>query len=278
MTEKTKKRIYRVVSSLILFPIVAATFIFADNLIMDVFVAIIALLAIYEFYNCFRSTGKASPMEWIGYISCIVLVFMHTVETKIAYGILIGMIPTTLLLGYLDMAISRGKKNFMDILVTVGGVLYIPFMMFFISELRAYENNGRVLIWYIIASSWASDICAYVVGSSKFGKHKFSKISPNKTIEGSVAGFIGAIGSALLFTFFINKYMGLNISYMSVSWATLILCALGQIGDFFASSIKRYCGVKDFSELIPGHGGMLDRIDSIIFMLPYAYAILKLLV
>lgn len=278
MTEKTKKRITRVISSLILFPIVAVTFIFANNLIMDVFVAIIAIIATYEFYNCFRITNKAKPSEWIGYLMCIALVFMHTVETKVAYEILIGMIPVSFLLAYLDMAISRGKKNFMDILVTVGGVLYIPFMMFFISELRAYENNGRVLIWYVIAASWASDICAYTVGSSKFGKHKFSKISPNKTIEGTIAGLIGAICSALLFTFFINQYMGLKISYMSASFAVAILCGIGQIGDFFASSIKRYCGVKDFSELIPGHGGMLDRIDSIVFMLPYAFAILKLLV
>jgi phosphatidate cytidylyltransferase len=109
------------------------------------------------------------------------------------------------------------------------------------------------------------------------GKHKFSKISPNKTIEGCIGGIIGGIifGVALVFTF--NTIFSTNYSYITIIIIEIILSIIGQIGDFAASSIKRYVGIKDFSHLIPGHGGMLDRIDSVIFIAPFAYMLFSAL-
>ena len=149
-------------------------------------------------------------------------------------------------------------------------------MLVFLSIIRERFTEGKILIWYIFCSAWGSDVFAYFIGR-KFGKHKYTDISPKKSIEGCVAGVIGAIGIGLLITLIVNNIFHLSISYFVVAIIVLILSIIGQIGDLAASSMKRYCGLKDFGELIPGHGGMLDRIDSVIFILPFAYMLLGLL-
>ncbi|MNT18687.1 Phosphatidate cytidylyltransferase [compost metagenome] len=112
---------------------------------------------------------------------------------------------------------------------------------------------------------------------ARFGKHKFSAVSPKKSIEGAIAGMIGAVLVSILFTFVIGKVWQIEFSYISIAIMTLILSVIGQIGDFAASTIKRYVDIKDYSELIPGHGGMLDRIDSLMFIAPFAYVILNVM-
>ena len=138
-------------------------------------------------------------------------------------------------------------------------------------------SYGKVLIWYVLLASWGSDIFAYLIGKN-IGKHHFTEISPNKTVEGSVAGIVGAIVISLIYTVIMNNIYNMQISLVMVAIIILILSFIGQIGDLTASAVKRYCGIKDFSELIPGHGGMLDRIDSVILVAPFAYILLGLLI
>ena len=121
-------------------------------------------------------------------------------------------------------------------------------------------------------AAWATDIAAFFIGKH-FGKHKFSKVSPNKTIEGCVGGCAGAVVVSILYTVCVNYFSGLELNILYLAIISFVLSILGQIGDFAASAIKRYFGVKDFSDFIPGHGGMLDRIDSVIFIAPIAYFI-----
>jgi phosphatidate cytidylyltransferase len=125
-------------------------------------------------------------------------------------------------------------------------------------------------------ASWGTDIFAYIVGIT-IGKHKFSKVSPKKSVEGCIGGTLGAILIMLLYTYIINTYLGMNYSYICIAAIGLVLSIIGQIGDFAASSIKRYVDIKDYSNLIPGHGGILDRIDSLIFLAPFAYALFYIL-
>mgnify|MGYP001037454699 CR=1 FL=1 len=110
--------------------------------------------------------------------------------------------------------------------------------------------DGKILIWYAFISAWGSDIFAYLIGKN-FGKHQLTKLSKGKTVEGAVAGVIGAMILSLIYTAVVNSIWGISISYFLVGIITIILSIIGQIGDIGASSIKRYCGVKDFSELIP---------------------------
>ena len=167
------------------------------------------------------------------------------------------------------------KTSFKDIAYTFIGIFYVVFFTMFVAIIDGMEN-GKILIWYAILAAWGTDIVAYFVGKA-FGKHKFSKVSPKKSIEGCVAGVIGAVVIAIIYTLAINLIFTYKYSYLYVILITILLSIIGQIGDFTESSIKRYVNVKDASNLIPGHGGMLDRIDSLMFIAPFAYIFFQMI-
>ena len=173
------------------------------------------------------------------------------------------------------------KVSFKDIVYTLFGMAYIVgFLMFFAllygTENLAWNLTGKIAIWYIIFSAWGTDTIAYLVGKN-FGKHKFSKVSPNKTIEGCVGGTVGAVVAGMILTVILNLYAGTTIPLLYAGIILAVLSIIGQFGDFAASVVKRSFDVKDFSELFPGHGGMIDRIDSIMFIAPFAYVIFILI-
>ena len=117
---------------------------------------------------------------------------------------------------------------------------------------------------------------AYCIGR-RFGKHKFSKVSPKKSIEGCIAGTIGSTVLALIYTIILNNVITFEYSYFIVGISGIALSLIGQLGDFSASCIKRYVDIKDYSNLLPGHGGMLDRIDSVLFIAPFAYMLFTII-
>ena len=162
----------------------------------------------------------------------------------------------------------------MDISLTLFGICYIVLFLLFLPLIMAGEN-GKLMIWYAIFAAWGTDTFAYIIGS-KIGKHKFTEISPKKSIEGCIAGTLGSLVFIIPYTIFLNTAKGMNLNYFAIIGISLVLSILGQIGDLSASAIKRYVGVKDFGNLFPGHGGMLDRIDSVIFIAPFAYFLLLL--
>ena len=278
--EKRAKTIKRTITGVIAFPILAVILIFSNTIIMDIFTAIIACISMYEYFHCFKSTKKANPSQYLGYIFCILIAFTHFVDERLLAYIMVLIIPFSLVALFTELVLSKGEKNIKDIAVTMLGICYIPLMIIYLSLIRDMDLdqglNGKILIWFVLIASWGSDVFAYFIGRH-FGKHKLTKISPNKTIEGAVAGIVGAILLGILFAVLCNTIWNVGINYLVIAIIMAILSAVGQIGDFAASSIKRYCEIKDFSELIPGHGGMLDRIDSIIFVLPFAYILFSIL-
>ena len=155
------------------------------------------------------------------------------------------------------------------------GIAYVIGCITFLALLRGLDN-GRILIWYAIFAAWGSDTFAYLIGC-RFGKHKLSHISPKKSVEGAIAGVVAATIIVIIYTIVINNIYNLEYSYLFVTISTIILSIIGQIGDFAASSIKRFVDVKDYSNLIPGHGGMLDRIDSLMFLAPFAYILFSMI-
>ena len=267
----------RVLSGICLFPIIACLLVFANNLIMDITIAIISMIAIYEYYNCFKSTNKANPSQWLGMIICALTAFVHFIDEVAFREIMIILIPVCIFALVIELLCAKGKKNIIDIAITLLGICYIPMMLVFISIIRANFVEGKILVWYIFFSAWGSDTFAYLIGKN-FGKHKLTRISKGKTIEGAIAGIIGAVIVSIIYTIAINSIFSMQINIGIVSIITTILSIVGQIGDLAASSVKRYCNIKDFSDLIPGHGGMIDRIDSVIFIAPVAYILLGMLV
>ena len=263
--------IKRITSALLGFPLVVIILTFGNKYVVDIFLALIALLAMQEYFNAMQKECK--PVRWLGYLSCLFVALIHIipehVSNDIVNKILLLILPILMLITFAQVIITNMKTNFKDISYTVFGILYVITCISFIALIRGLDN-GRILVWYAIIAAWGTDTFAYLIGK-KFGKHKFSQVSPKKSIEGCIAGTVGAVIAVIIYTYAVNSIYNLGYSYIYVIIVTAILSVIGQVGDFAASSIKRYVDVKDYSNLIPGHGGMLDRIDSLMFLAPFAY-------
>lgn len=266
--------IKRFMSGIILFPIFAIIMIWGNKYLIDIFISIIAIMCLHEFYKALRS--KAKPIEWVGYVAAASIAIVHIIPNEWILPIIAGIIPISMLILFVINIASNMKFNIVDIAITFFGICYIVLFLMFASLIRENILSGRILIWFVFFSAWGTDIFAYLIGKN-FGKTKFTTISPNKSIEGCLGGVFGAIIIIWIYTFICNTVFGLSISYLYSGLIAIVLSAISQIGDLAASSIKRYAGIKDYSNLIPGHGGMLDRIDSVIFVLPFAYFLLMLL-
>lgn len=156
--------------------------------------------------------------------------------------------------------------------------VYAPVMLSFI-ELTRLTREGIFTVWLILISSWGCDTCAYAVGKLIGKKKIFPVLSPKKSLEGCIGGVMGAA----LLGFLYGKVLIIRFSAMSdvFAWQVALICAVGavmsMVGDLAASAIKRNKGIKDYGKLIPGHGGIMDRFDSVIITAPMVYFMTKLL-
>ena len=268
--------IKRITSSLLGFPVVAAILIYGNKYLVDVCVSIIAIMSLHEYFHSFKNEEKDTrPIRWIAYISALSIALIHIIPKEYAITVIGAIIPISILVLFAQVIATNMKYNIKDIAITFFGICYIVIFLMFIPLIREMEN-GKILIWFVFFAAWGTDVFAYAIGK-RIGKHKFSEISPKKSIEGCIAGIIGAAALMLGYTYICNNFWNMNINYVYILGISVILSLVGQIGDFSASSIKRYNGIKDFSNLIPGHGGLLDRIDSVIFIAPFAYFLLMMI-
>ena len=241
--------IKRITSGLLGFPLVLIILLIGDKVFVDIALAIIALLAMNEYLNAVSKVSK--PVKWLGYLSCFSIMIIHLIPTSYLNMVVTLAVPTILIILFAQVIATEMKTSFKDIAYTFLGIFYVVFFIMFVAFINGMEN-GNILIWYAIFAAWGTDIFAYFVGKY-FGKHKFSKVSPKKSIEGCIGGTIGALVLMLAYTYVANTYWGMNYSYLYITEIGIILSLVGQIGDFAASSIKRFVGIKDFSNLIPGH-------------------------
>jgi phosphatidate cytidylyltransferase len=168
------------------------------------------------------------------------------------------------------------KFNANQVMNTYFSFVYCPVMLSFIFLTRQLEN-GIYLVWMIFISSWISDTCAYVVGVM-IGKHKLAPVlSPKKSIEGSVGGILGAAIVGAIFGAYLDNALGLNDFNIILAIVGGVGSVISQVGDLAASAIKRNHDIKDYGKLIPGHGGIMDRFDSVIFTAPITYFMIILL-
>ena len=274
--EKSKNFIARYLTILIGAPLVILLFIYANQLIINIFVSIVSIITLREYYECFKRTGKAKPTQWVGYLNCILITILQFVDKEKLYATMLIVLAMSMLILFIEQIITGGKKTIVDIMVTIFGIAYVPFLLVFFTLLRDKQPMGLIYIAYVFTSAWGSDTFAYLIGK-KFGKHKLTPISPKKTVEGAIGGIVGALLFSWVYTVVMNNFMHLSINYLHITIVTSVLAIIGEIGDLAASGIKRYCGIKDFSDLLPGHGGILDRIDSLLLITPFAYILFGLL-
>lgn len=268
------ENIKRIITSVIGIPLVIALITFGNIYLIDVVIAIVAIISLYEYFNAFK---EYKPIKWIAYLLAASISCIHIITPISILPILITIsIPCIITIMFIQLVIKDLKISIIDIAITLFGIAYIVLFLLFV-PLMLNAPHGRIFVWYVFIVAWGTDIFAYIIGR-RFGKHKFSKISPNKSIEGCLAGIIGSVICSLIYTLCVNKILQIElISYLYIVMISMILSVIGQFGDFAASSIKRFVGIKDFGNLIPGHGGILDRIDSLIFIAPFAYILLMLI-
>lgn len=271
--------IKRSLTAIIGLPTVLVILIFGNKYILDVIIALLAIMGIYEYMKCVAH--KFNPVYWIGYVSAVSIAFLHVIPSNYIIEYLGIALLSVIAILFMHVVFTDMKTNVADIAITLFGILYIVGFFSFVSLLYGYEcdgkNLGKFYIAFLFLATWGSDIFAYLIGM-KFGKHRFSKISPKKSIEGCIAGTVSGVLLVIIATIIFNNFFDFNINYGVIAIIGLIITLLGQIGDFSASCIKRYAEVKDFSNLLPGHGGIVDRFDSVIFAAPFAYYLITLLI
>ena len=189
---------------------------------------------------------------------------------------LLGIVLVMVLIAFSLIIFSNNQLNLLNIATALVVSVIIPLFFTCIMYLRRIENSGKFYIWLVFICAWATDTAAYFFGL-KFGKHKMSPIiSPKKTIEGSIGGTITGVICHIICVVIIAYYYKVNVNYFLIVISGIMAAIIGQIGDLSMSAIKRAFNVKDFGGIIPGHGGILDRFDSVLFIAPFLYVFFTL--
>lgn len=218
-------------------------------------VFLVSIIGLREFFKAVKNID-IKPISCIGYLSTF-LIYLSNFYPDIN----IGFSLTLSIILSLIMYLFSNNISLEDIGVTFIGILYIPFLFSYINNLE-----GSIYIWLIFIISFGTDTFAYF-GGRVFGKRKlWPEVSPKKTIEGSISGIIGSTLLTLIFALYIKEDSVLLLIILSI-----IVSAFSQIGDLIASKIKRSVKIKDYGYIMPGHGGVLDRFDSIILSAPLIY-------
>lgn len=257
----------RLLSGIMLVIIALATIIPGGTILWGALL-LISLKGMHELYQIGGVQNKMPGI--VGMLAAVMyyyfLYFYYGVEDWFAM-IMIGAL--IILMAVYVFTFPRYRAE--QIMVVYFGVFYVAVMLSYVLRTRMLEQ-GAFLVWLVFLCSWGSDTCAYCVGML-IGKHKMAPVlSPKKSIEGGIGGVVGAALLGALYAFAINKF-AVGVDTNALHYA--LICGVGsmisQVGDLAASAIKRNHEIKDYGHLIPGHGGILDRFDSVIFTAPIIY-------
>lgn len=223
---------------------------------------LLASIAVYELLKM----RKLKIFSFSGILSLIVL-WIFLIPTKYQYmlddinitKVEIVLLVVLLLLSY--TVVTKNRFTFDDVAFSIMSILYIGMGFYYFIETR---EAGLVYIFYSLFIIWATDSGAYFVGRAMGKRKLWPEISPNKTIEGSVGGVV----SAVIVSIFIGLFTEIDITMIGLVFLTILLSIFGQIGDLVESALKRHYQVKDSGNILPGHGGILDRFDSLLFVWP----------
>ena len=234
-----------------------------------IFSLVIGLVSFYEFSTMVENKS-IYPCYLVGFLS-VALIILNTYFHLFPFEPFLLVVLLILLL----IELFRNKESAINnISSTLLGILYtglfsasiIGIREFYVDTPLSYSNGGFIIITIFI-TLWMTDSAAYFIGSA-IGKHKlFPRVSPNKSWEGAIAGFVFAIITLVVLKMILLDFL----NWMDIIAFGIIIGIFGQVGDLIESLIKRDAGVKDSSNLIPGHGGIFDRFDSLLFSAPILY-------
>ncbi len=269
----------RVITSVVGLAILAAALAFYDTIFFNLVIAGVTLIAIHEIYNAFQF-GKGSLYIFIGFIPLTFLIMLSQ-DLRIQRMITPAGYLFVIFIAICVVA-NCNTVNFAKLSGMTVFSLIVIFCFYSLIRLKTvlpsskYEYDSIYFVVLILAFAWGGDTFAYFAGRA-FGKHKLAPVvSPHKTIEGAIGGVLGSMFLGVLVTFIYVQFFGnmfamnkIRVSYyIVISLLGAVASVLGILGDLFASAIKRQCGIKDYGTIFPGHGGILDRFDSVLFIAP----------
>ncbi len=244
-----------------------------------VLVAIWGVLAVFEFYRLVAAS-KVPPLTYFGLIWTLLFILSRnsdlraTLEAHFDLNLLTPLLLTSAVMLSLIWLLRRPQKEkaFTSWAWTIAGILYGGWLLSHLVALRGLDD-GRNWVFFALFTTFASDTTAFFTGRALGRHHLAPRISPGKTWEGTISGILGAIIVSLLFI--LPTPLTLPLNWGQAILLGLLVSVFGQLGDLAESLFKRNTGVKDSSQLIPGHGGFLDRMDSIVFagIVVYYYVI-----
>lgn len=248
-----------------------------NTLLVTVF--IISEIGLFELYRVMKI--EESVMGVTGYVTTAAwyfLLYQFGNQASLTYYFIL-LLSVFMILMLLCFVMKYPKFSAVQLFSSIFGFVYVPFMLSFLYLTRETVRLGEWLVWLTFVASWGSDTCAYVVGRL-FGKRKLAPVlSPKKSVEGAIGGILGSAGIGAIFAYimiyFKNEPLSIIPGFMLIG---AVGSVISQIGDLAASGIKRNFEVKDYGRLIPGHGGILDRFDSIIITAPIVFFLADLFV
>lgn len=248
----------RILSSLLMLPLIAILYLRGPALWAVGF--LIAIIGVDEFYRGFQSLD-VRPNRLIGVLSAVglyaIIILNGDRDLYLLWFTLVIIVCSIYLFDF-------DRRKLWDSMATMLGIFYV---VFFSSYIVLIDKSAKgAMVWTVVLSAMGTDIFAYFVGSL-LGRHKLCpKISPKKTVEGAIGGIVGSVIFCSIFGYIIFAE---SIMHFVVIGAFGSIFA--QVGDLTASIFKRKMGIKDYGSLIPGHGGILDRFDSLLFTGPFVY-------
>jgi phosphatidate cytidylyltransferase len=241
--------------------------------------ALLAALAAREFARLYAGRGvPASP--GVAAILAALYVALAAAVPVAAFSAA-AVVATLIVASVISLRAAPETRPGQKVMTTVFGSTYSGILLAFGVWLRALDDaapglRGAAIVLLPVAITWLGDTAAYSVGKA-IGRHRLAPaISPAKTWEGALAGLVATAAGALLYLELTRPIVSWTMGTLEVVGLGLAVAVAGQVGDLFESRFKRECGVKDSSNLLPGHGGVLDRLDSLLFVLPVSYAYLRL--
>lgn len=249
-----------------------------NTIVFPVFIALLSCIAVYEIE---KAVGLKNKMIMVfSLILSGAIPFIVHFQAKIPVAAFGGVYVVLILI---FMLLEFETTKFEQAITAIFASVCVPYsfsLMIVFRDIHIHfegytKIDGIYLLLFACFAGWMTDIFAYFVGS-KLGKHKLCpKISPKKSVEGAVGGVVGAIILNVLLLFVFEKFFFEGeslLSYVTVIVLSVVLSIISMFGDLAASTIKRNFGIKDFGKLLPGHGGIMDRFDSILFVLPVLYS------